>query len=607
MLRIAVPLLLSLSLLGPGDPAKKGTPQELKSLEGTWELTSLVTGGKEQPLPKDVPVLLTLKGGEFTFGLGDTVMDRGTFTSDPAARPKHIDATSAVVNPKGGARPGIYELKDDLLKMCVAPAGKDRPAKFASTAGTGVELLTYKRVLWETDTHRQTHWYAFIQGPPSVVRFVMTLERTGDRIVSGTLDIPDLRQKGLPLGTITNYGRKLTIISPSKTQRIEGEIAPDGRRIAGTLKAGTGADAPSQPIVFSRLDKVPDFFSRPQEPKGSPPYHAEDVTFANKAAGVKLAGTLTFPKDRGPVPAVVLISMSGPQDRDATEFGHKLFLVLADFLTRQGIAVLRYDDRGVGKSTGKFAGATSADFAEDAQAAVEYLKSRKEIDPKAIGLIGHSEGGVVAPLVATKSRDVAFLVLLAGPALPGEEVALLQTPLMQQTFGATEKQIDFNMALQKRFFAVLKEEKDDAAAERKVRSAIKEEFGKLPEADRKEMMAVKDAFEKQMVAPTFPWHRYFLSHDPRPVMGKVSCPVLALFGEKDIQVPPGHHAKEMEKALRAGRNKDVTVKVIPRANHLFQKCTFGSVHEYCAIPQTISPEVLELIAGWIREKTGGQK
>jgi pimeloyl-ACP methyl ester carboxylesterase len=360
-------------------------------------------------------------------------------------------------------------------------------------------------------------------------------------------------------------------------------------------------------VTFVRLDTVPDLFSRPQEPKKPFPYHEESVVFENRAAGVKLAGTLTRPRVEGTVPAVVLLSMSGPQDRDETAFGHKPFLVLADYLTRQGIAVLRYDDRGFGKSTGKFLGATTADFAEDARAGVAYLKTRPEIDPKKIGLLGHSEGGAVGPLLASKSTDVAFLVLLGGPAVPGAELALKQTPLYQRLFGATEKQIAFNVALQKRLIAVLNEEGDDAAAAEKIRRAIDQEWEKVAEADRPPLATMRADFQQQMIPEALPWHRFFLRHDPRPVLARVRCPVLALYAEKDCQVPPDPNAKEAEKAFRGGENKDITVKVIAGANHLFQPCRFGSIHEYCAITQTMSPEVLELITDWVKQKTGGNK
>lgn len=206
----------------------------------------------------------------------------------------------------------------------------------------------------------------------------------------------------------------------------------------------------SLPLIMKRTDKAPEAPRRPQEPQKPFPYKEEEAAYDNLKAGIKLAGTLTLPKTGGPFPAVVLITGSGPQDRDEALLGHRPFLVLADYLTRQGIAVLRYDDRGVGKSTGEFAKATSADFATDVLAGVEYLKTRQEINPKQIGLIGHSEGGLIAPMVATRSSDVAFMVLMAGPGISGEEILYLQGALIARANGTAETAIAKNLALQKK-------------------------------------------------------------------------------------------------------------------------------------------------------------
>jgi len=585
---------VSLFTLVPALPVSAG---DAKQLDGSWLLTSLVIDGAPRSFPEGMKLMMILKDGNFTFHAGERLIGQGVIATNDAALPKHFDMMEPAENQKQDTQRGIYELSDDLLKVCLAPAGKDRPAEFHSRSGSGFELQTYKRLKWETDRTRFTHWVAFVQGPPSTLRFILNLERDGANIVGGTLDIPDLRNKGLPLGTVRTEGLKLSIVSPSKTQGFEGAIADDGRAITGVFKAGGQAT----PLHFLRVDTLPDFFSRPQEPKDSLPYEAEDVVFENKAAGLKLAGTLTRPRSSKPSAAVVLASMSGGQDRNATEFGHKPFLVLADHLTRQGFAVLRFDDRGIGASTGKFLGATSADFADDVRAGLDFLKSRKEIDPAKIGIVGHSEGGVIAPLVAAKSRDVAFIVLLAGPSLPGSDTALIQTEHIFRTFGSSAKQIGFNLKLQKRFIGTLQAESNDEAAAAKIRAAIQQEFAELDANEQNELRHVKESFEQQMLAETFPWHRYFVQHDPRTVLAQVQCPVLALFGSKDVQVPARDHLPEMVKALSG--NADATVKEMPRCNHLLQRCTYGSMHEYCAITETMSPEVLELVSVWIRQRT----
>lgn len=627
---LVVLLLVYISATSPpvtaDDTAEKAVQEELKWLQGTWELTDLVTDGTGNVLPRVIPketkLLLTIQGNNYTMTVSDITditMERGILRIDPGAsgsiqqqgprQPSHFDTTQTEGTGKGETTLGIYQRRGDVLIVCSARSGKERPSQFASTPGSGLDLATYHRVQKPAEKHLVSHWQAVVQGPPAIIRFVLNLEVRGDRLVSGTLDIPDFRKQGLPLTSLQAQWPRLSFASPSKENSFEGEVTADGPQlqIRGNLKfGGQSAEAPI-PLVFVRLVEIPPYFNRPQEPQGPLPYQEEEVIFENHAAGIKLAGTLTRPKVDNPVAAVVLVSMSGPQDRDETEFGHKPFLVLADYLTRQGVAVLRYDDRGIGKSTGSFLGSTTADFAGDARAAIDYLKTRKEINPGKIGLLGHSEGGVIVPMVAAKSPDVAFAVLVCGSALPGAATALIQTPLMLQTAGNTEKQIRFNMAIQEKFIDILKQEKDDAAAAEKMRQAVQQEFDKLDEKGKEEVLGIRKGFEQLLAPQTYPWHRFFLQHDPRPDLAKISCPVLALFGEHDVEVPPKAHMPEMEKALRAGGNRDVTITQIPQANHMLQKSASGGMYEYCAIPETMAPEALELIGNWIRQKTDERK
>jgi uncharacterized protein len=370
--------------------------------------------------------------------------------------------------------------------------------------------------------------------------------------------------------------------------------------VLGTAPAVTGQtpqpEAPSTPPK----GKGP---HRPQLPTKPYPYAEEQVTYENKKAGVKLAGTLTLPPGKGPFPALLLITGSGPQDRDETIVGHKPFLVLADHLTRRGVAVLRADDRGVGQSTGDFFTATSADFAEDVRAGVEYLTRRKEIDPRRIGLIGHSEGGLIAPMLAAHPSDIAFVVMLAGQGLPGDEVLYLQGEKILKTGGASAEQLDRQRELQTRLFALVKSEKEPDALERKVRSLLDAEVAKLSEEKKKEAAPLKAGMQAQIGMVTSPWLRYFIGYDPRPTLQKVRCPVLALVGSRDLQVVPQPNLLAIERALREGGNKDFTIKEVPNVNHLFQTCTTGELAEYAKIEETIAPAVLELITDWIATRT----
>ena len=297
------------------------------------------------------------------------------------------------------------------------------------------------------------------------------------------------------------------------------------------------------------------------------------LSYENKRDGVKLAGTLTLPRGKSAFPAVILITGSGAQNRNEELLGHKPFLVLADYLTRQGVAVLRVDDRGVGGSTGSVSNSTSEIFGADVLAGIEFLKGRKEVNPKQIGLIGHSEGGLIAPMVAAQSNDVAFIVLLAGPGLPGEEILYLQSALILKASGAGAEVLARQRATQEMIFTILKQEKDNAVVEKKLR----EEFDKrVASASEAEKIKAKQAAEAQIKQALSPWFRYFLTYDPRLALAKVKCPVLALNGENDKQVLVTENLHEIESTLKAAGNKDVTIVRLPRLNHLFQTSETGS-------------------------------
>ena len=324
---------------------------------------------------------------------------------------------------------------------------------------------------------------------------------------------------------------------------------------------------------------------RPQDPVKPYPYRAEDLTYANAGAGIHLAATLTIPNGKGPFPAVVLITGSGQQDRDESLMGHKPFLVLSDYLTRKGIAVLRSDDRGAGGSGGDFGAATTADFATDVEAAVAYLKTRREVDPHRIGLAGHSEGGVIAPMVAARNRDIAFIVMLAGPGVSGDRIIVAQVVAGAEAAGMSHEAAAAAGVQQKRILDLVEQEKDT--------QVIREKLG----AELKGMPAAQvDNIVKQM---TSPWYRYFLTYDPAPALRRVTCPVLALNGEKDTQVPPNLNLPAIRKALEEGRNKNFEVDELPGLNHLFQHAKTGAVSEYAQIEETFAPEALDKIAAWI--------
>ena len=285
---------------------------------------------------------------------------------------------------------------------------------------------------------------------------------------------------------------------------------------------------------------------RPQEPKEPFPYKVEEVTFENKIHKLTLAGTLTMPMEGSNFPAVIMITGSGGQNRDEELLGHKPFLVIADYLTRNGFAVLRYDDRGIAKSTGDHSLATTEDFAIDALSAVEFLKSRNEINHSKIGLIGHSEGGMIAPIAAIQSNDIAFIVMMAGIGIPGDSILYLQGELIQRAEGTNEEEIQKSVKIQRRLFPMIKKINNDSELKNKIEQFFWEEYAMMSDKEKSELGDPKVYLDMQIKTLTSPWFKYFVRFDPIPTLEKVKCPVLAINGEKDLQVPPKENLSAIE-------------------------------------------------------------
>ncbi len=427
------------------------------------------------------------------------------------------------------------------------------------------------------------------------------------------LDSPDQQVKGISISALDFQDDRLSFAARTIGARYEGRRTADGRSFEGTFNQGLV----KAPLTLTRVETAPER-KRPQTPKAPFPYETDEVTFANPAAeGVTLAGTLSRPRGDGPFPVVVFISGSGRQDRDETILGHKPFAVIADMLARRGIASLRFDDRGTAKSTGDHGKATSQDFATDVRAAVEFLKTRPAIDPKRIGLIGHSEGGLIAPIVAADCPDVAFVVLLAGTGVPGDEILYRQNGLIAKAMGASDLAVAAQVSALKLSLAVVQAVSDTAERARRIKAIEKEAQAALPEADRKAIEAAEadgDPAEREKAKDSqvgqalqqlgSPWMKAFIAYDPRPTLERVKCPVLVLNGAKDLQVDPEQNVPEIEKALKAGGNTAVTVQVFPGLNHLFQTCTTGAPSEYAKIEETMAPEVLKAIGDWVVEQAG---
>ncbi|MBL8211436.1 MAG: alpha/beta hydrolase [Bryobacterales bacterium] len=427
----------------------------------------------------------------------------------------------------------------------------------------------------------QTHpitgdWAGTLQAGGDSLRLALHIQDGPEQTYRGTLDSLSQGAKGLPLASVTRDGAKVRFEVPSVGGKYEGTLSADGLAMEGEWSQGVAL-----PLTFRRGPAAE--VRRTQVPQGPFPYEEIEVMVANpQADAVKLACTLTVPKQGRPAPAVVLITGSGSQNRDEEIAGHKPFLVLADHLSRNGMAVLRCDDRGYAKSSGTAATATTMDLATDAEAQVAFLKTRSEVSARHIGLIGHSEGGLIAPIVASRNAGVAFVVLLAGTSVPGREIILEQVQTLTRLNGMNEGAIQMALSAQTKVLDIVESEPDDAAALEKLSVIAPPNQARL------------------LVAP---WYRAFLKLDPAPYLRQTKVPLLALFGELDRQVLPGQNIPPLVKALEDGHHADYTVAKLPKLNHLFQTATTGGPGEYGSIEETIAPLALETITRWIQQHT----
>ncbi|HEY1484092.1 MAG TPA: alpha/beta hydrolase [Candidatus Acidoferrum sp.] len=434
-------------------------------------------------------------------------------------------------------------------------------------------------------------WQGAVETQGLRLRFQLHVMHDSEGQLVAALDNIDQGVSGLPAIKVSQKESAVHFEVPAVGGVYDGTMNAAKNRLTGTWSQ-TGAEHGR--LDFKRSDQPVELL-RPQNPTKPYPYREEEVSFTNTAAAVTLSGTLTLPNGSGPFPGVLLIAGSGPQDRDGAVANHKPFLVLSDYLTRKGIAVLRYDKRGFGKSTGSPDAATTVDLAGDAEAGMAFLTTRKEIEATRIGLLGHSEGAMIAPLVASRSKNVAWLVLLSAPMTKGEDTLLSQSELIARAGGLTEPQLEASLEFDHAAYDLVRQEKDTAALIQKITKLVKDSGfdAALPPA----------ALESQLRMLTSPWFRFFLDYDPAPNLQGVKCPVLALYGQKDLQVPSKVNLPMMRSALEQAGNRDVDLRELPDLNHLLQHAYSGSPAEYAAIDETISPEALQIIADWIQKHT----
>jgi pimeloyl-ACP methyl ester carboxylesterase len=449
-----------------------------------------------------------------------------------------------------------------------------------------------------TRTDLEGNWDGSISIMGTELRILVEFTRDGDAWV-GTIDIPQQGAIDLPLHAISFDAPNVQfamLAGPSQAT-FDGELA-DGAitgifsqsGFEGSFQLQAVADPETETVVEEDL-----------------PYTAEEVTFGHDDA--TLAGTLTLPEGDGPHPALILVTGSGQQNRDEEIYlapGYRPFAVIADTLTRQGIAVLRYDDRGMGGSIGEVESATSADFADDTEAALNFLLEREEIDPTQIGILGHSEGGIIATLLAARNPDVAFIILMAGPGLSGYDVVLAQTVMLAEDGGASAEDLERIRTQQTQVLDTVRNNEGWDALEILMQEIIAEQLAQLPDA-QKAQLGDLDAYAAQVIASQMatlqsPWYRFFISYDPAEDLAEINVPVLAIFGGLDLQVPAEANAEAVRAAAETAGNEDVTVEIIPNANHLFQAAESGGVDEYSTLAPEFVPGFLDLISEWLLER-----
>ena len=480
---------------------------------------------------------------------------------------------------------GRWDAARNLFAGTFTQNGRATPLDLARGAGAAQARIEGLDGIWETRITRNG----------AELRLIVRIATSGVGTIA-LFDSPDMMTSGLAVTGLAREGQAVRFTVPAGESGFNGTLSADGRQLRGRW---TRQGYPDMEAVFTRREAVTSAPRRPQEPRAPFPYRSEEVSIPNpRAGGVTLAGTLTLPQGEGPFPAAILISGSGAQDRDESLMGHRPFAVLADHLTRNGIAVLRYDDRGTARSTGTFQGATSADFATDAAAAYAFLRSRREIDPRAIGYIGHSEGGMIGPIAAADSPGLAYVVLLAGPGERTRELLEAQRRAIGQSMGMTAAELDQAGALQGRLMEISAGPLPQAEAEAAMRAAMSDAAlagsGITP--------AQRDMLIGRVMDP---WFRWFLRYDPVPTLRALRMPVLALNGSLDRQVLPAANLAGIRAAL-AG-NPDVTITELPNLNHLFQTARTGGIGEYAQIEETMAPVMLETVTAWIRARFLGRR
>ena len=448
----------------------------------------------------------------------------------------------------------------------------------------------------ETEINLSGKWHGTLAVGGAKLRIGLEIVHTGNSL-NGNMYSFDQGSAPIALEKVTYDGEHFSFQITALKASYTAEVKDSGNEMKGLFVQGIPIA-----LILKRVDEFPRP-NRPQEPQAPFPYDIIEVEYINKESGGTLAGTLTLPPGRERVPVALLITGSGSQDRDETILGHRPFWVIADHLTRAGIGVLRVDDRGVGGSSKVSSGDTTLELVTDVEAGVEFLRGHPRVDKRAVWLIGHSEGGMIAPMVAVNDRRLTGIVCLAGPGVSGADILVEQNRLLRGAAGVDKKTLDWFMPLFKETIdLVLANPKDaaDATFIENRKTLVAKHMKSAPVLIKLAAAQINTEIEAIGKQLSSPWMRYFLSLDLVPAIQNTRCPVFAVFGENDLQVPPKQSAGPFETALQFGKCRDYQVKIYPQLNHLLQHSKTGAVGEYGTIEETISPEVLNDVTEFIR-------
>jgi alpha/beta superfamily hydrolase len=434
------------------------------------------------------------------------------------------------------------------------------------------------------------------------LRIVFHFEETPTGSIHATADSPDQSAYGFKCDTVIMQEREVIRVEMHALNAIFSGRLMDDSTINGQFTQNA-----TYPLILKKGNfQAPAPPKRPQTPKPPFSYKSEDIEYDNTDHTLHYGATITIPNGKGPFPAALLVTGSGPQNRDEELADHKVFAVLADALTKNGMVVLRVDDRGVGKSTGIFAEATSEDFAKDVTTSLDYLLSRAEVDKKKTGLIGHSEGGMIVPMVASKRKDIDFAVLLAAPGVKIDSLMAEQNAAILHSVGISQSAINAYIPIYKKLMKEIINARDTSEAYRNTAALFSQWIPTIDSNTRKELGFDSETSIHNVTAVLVEgfsgkWFKYFLSFDPEPYLRQLNCKVLALNGEKDIQVIANSNLTAIESALKKSSSKKYTIQKMPGLNHLFQTCKSCTLQEYGELEETFSPAALQIINDWLKK------